>query len=109
MPPTDDHPPGADAPAGAAGQPHDDEHPDLISAHAKAGLRLFAVYLALYGAFVGVNAFAPGVMASRPTGGLNLAVAAGLGLIVAAAVLALVYMALCKRIADRHRAGGGGR
>lgn len=109
MPPIDDHPPGTEAPAGASGHHHDDEHPELISAYAKVGLRLFSVYLALYGAFVGVNAFAPGLMASRPTGGLNLAVSAGLGLIVAAVVLALVYMALCKRIADRHREGGAGR
>ncbi|RUL89115.1 DUF485 domain-containing protein [Tautonia sociabilis] len=96
MPPIDDHP------------PIDDEHPELTSAYAKVGLRLFAVYLALYGAFVLVNAFAPGLMASRPIGGLNLALATGLGLIAAAVVLALVYVGICKRIADRRRAEGGG-
>jgi uncharacterized membrane protein (DUF485 family) len=67
------------------------------------------VYLALYAAFVGVNAFAPDVMARRPTGGLNLAVSTGLGLIVAAIVLSLVYMAICKGVADRHWAASGTR
>jgi uncharacterized membrane protein (DUF485 family) len=103
----EDHP-HDEEPVGPLG-PVDEEHPELTVAYAKLGLRLFLVYLALYGAFVGINAFAPGVMASRPLGGLNLAVTAGLGLIVAAVALALIYMLLCKWTADRHRAAGGGR
>ena len=106
MPPIDDLPPPGDDHA-ATTEHHDDEHPELTTSYARVGLRLFAVYLACYGAFVGVNAFAPGVMARRPGGGLNLAVLAGLALIAGAVALALVYMAICRRIADRHRAEGG--
>ncbi|WP_235904962.1 DUF485 domain-containing protein [Tautonia marina] len=98
--------------AGTRGGPpaHDvDEPPALTIAYAKVGLWLFVIYLALYAAFVGVNAFAPDVMAKRPTGGLNLAVSTGLGLIVAAIILSLVYMAICKRVADRHWAASGTR
>ncbi|WP_315852096.1 DUF485 domain-containing protein [Tautonia rosea] len=107
MPPTHERPA-----AGTRGGPpaHDvDEPPALTIAYARVGLGLFAVYLALYAAFVGVNAFAPEVMARRPTGGLNLAVSTGLGLIVAAIILSLVYMALCKRVADRYWASSGSR
>ena len=70
---------------------------------------LFGVYLVLYAGFVGLNAFAPAVMARTPFGGLNLAILYGLGLIVAAFVLALIYMALCRRIVSRHGAGGRDR
>ena len=87
----------------------DDDHPDLIAGHARAGLWLFGVYLMLYGGFVGLSAFAPGLMAREPLGGLNLAVLYGMGLILAAVVLALVYMGACRWIADRHAAGGRGR
>jgi uncharacterized membrane protein (DUF485 family) len=88
---------------------HDDDHPHLVSANAKAGLALFVVYLLLYGGFVALNAFAPGLMARPAAGGLNLAVLYGMGLIAAAFALALVYMALCRRIAERHASGGRGR
>lgn len=94
-------------PAGDGAGPHDDEHPAMTTAYAGVGLRLFAVYLAFYAGFVGLNAFAPRLMARAPLGGLNLALAYGLGLIAGAVVLALLYMALCRRIARRHRAEGG--
>ena len=42
-----------------------------------------------------VNAFWPNVMDAL-IGGVNLAVASGMGLIVGALVLALVYAALCR-------------
>jgi cation/acetate symporter len=37
---------------------------------------------------------------------VNLAILYGMGLIAAAVVLAFVYMGLCRRITDRHEAGG---
>jgi uncharacterized membrane protein (DUF485 family) len=46
----------------------------------------------------------PEWLSTRPLGGVNLAITYGLGLIVAALVLACAYMVAC-RIVDRR--GGG--
>jgi len=56
----------------------------------RAGLILFLIYLALYGGFVFLNAFATSTMETT-LGGVNLAIWYGFGLIVAALVLALIY------------------
>jgi uncharacterized membrane protein (DUF485 family) len=64
--------------------------------NARLGLALFAVYLAAYGAFVLLNAFWPELMDAVVVAGLNLAVVWGLGLIVGALALALVYAQLCR-------------
>jgi uncharacterized membrane protein (DUF485 family) len=60
------------------------------------GLVLFLVYLLLYGGFVYLNAFRSDVMARPSLGGINLATIYGFGLIVAALLLALIYMLLCR-------------
>jgi uncharacterized membrane protein (DUF485 family) len=65
--------------------------------NARLGLVLFAVYLVCYSVYVLVNAFRPAVMDEVVFSGINLAVASGMGLIVGALVLALVYAALCRR------------
>jgi uncharacterized membrane protein (DUF485 family) len=64
-------------------------------------LLLFLFYFALYAIFMGLTAFAPETLAIRVVGGVNLAVAYGMGLILAAALLAGVAMFL------RHDEGGG--
>jgi hypothetical protein len=64
--------------------------------NARLGLVLFAVYLAAYGAYVAINTFRPTLMDEVPFLGINLAVATGMGLIVGALVLALIYAALCR-------------
>ena len=76
---------------------HDDHHPQTVSRNARVGLALFLVYSALYGGFVALNAFFPHVMGRAPFGGVNLAVLYGLSLIVAAFLLALLYMFLVRR------------
>ena len=78
-------PPPADEPRDPATERH----------NARLGLALFAVYLAAYAAFVGVNAFAPSLM-DVLVGRLNVAVVYGLALIGGAVLLALVYAALCR-------------
>jgi len=83
--------------------PAEPERAETVSRNTRYGLALFATYLALYGAFVLVNAFAPGVMERMPFGGVNLAILSGFGLIGAAFLLALVYGWLC-----RGEAGPGG-
>ena len=58
----------------------------------RIGLALFWVYVALYGGFMALVLVRPDLLALRPFGGVNLAIAAGMGLIAAAFVLAVVYM-----------------
>jgi uncharacterized membrane protein (DUF485 family) len=55
-------------------------------------LWLFALYLALYLGFMLLTTFRLDVMATTPIAGVNLAILYGLLLIVAALVLALIYM-----------------
>ena len=89
--------------------PAAEDHPDLVGANARAGMWLFCVYLALYGGFMGLSAFAPGFMAREMFGGVNLAILYGMALIAAAVVLAFLYMGLCRRISDRHASEDRGR
>jgi len=99
----DNSPDAAAAPAPAGGVPprtHDDHHPETVSRNARVGLWLFGVYLLLYAGFMALNAFFPHRMAEAPFGGINLAVLYGLLLIVAAFVLALVYVFLVRNRAD---------
>lgn len=67
----------------------------MASRYARIGLVMFVVYLMCYGGFVGLNAFAPAMMELAPAGGINLAILYGMGLILAAFVLALLYGWLC--------------
>lgn len=75
----------------------EDEHPEIVAHNTRLGLVLFAVYCLLYGGFMGLSTFAPQVMKSQPFGGMNLAIIYGFGLIVAAMLLAVVYLFLAKR------------
>ena len=68
----------------------------MQSRAARIGLVLFAVYLLLYGGFVGINAFDPEAMEATPLEGVNLAILYGFGLIIAAFALALLYGWLCR-------------
>jgi uncharacterized membrane protein (DUF485 family) len=89
-------------------KPHkldDDEHPELSARNARSGLWLFAVYFAAYAIFIDLAVAWPEVMASLTPAGINLAVTYGIGLIVGAVLLALVYMWLCRRNAG-PTAGG---
>ncbi len=79
---------------------HHDEHPTLVSRNARYGLILFALYVALYAGFIYLATFQPAVLAAEAPGGANWAVAYGLGLILAAFLLAGVYMILCGRAHD---------
>ena len=70
---------------------------DAWAHNARTGMILFVLYLLLYGGFIGLSAFAPQAMAKPLLAGANVAVVYGLGLIIAAFVLAIVYMALCRQ------------
>lgn len=58
----------------------------------RLGRALFWIYVALYGGFMALVLVRPDLLSWRPFGGVNLAIAAGIGLIAAAVVLAVVYM-----------------
>ena len=76
--------------------PKEVEDPQIAARNARYGMVLFLIYLAFYGGFVGLNAFAPAQMDSSPAFGLNLATLYGFALIVAAMILALVYSWFCR-------------
>ncbi|HND52409.1 MAG TPA: DUF485 domain-containing protein [Pirellulaceae bacterium] len=65
--------------------------------NSRYGLILFAIYLVFYGAFMLLTAFSAKTMAQPAIGGANLAIVSGLGLIVLAFILSLVYGWLCRR------------
>lgn len=78
-------------------EPHTPTPPDEHDRrNSRIGLWLFAIYCVVYGGFMVLSAFFPTVIASRPFGGLNLAVHYGIGLIVGAFILALLYLVLCR-------------
>ena len=77
-------------------QAPDEDRPEVSARNARYGLWLFAVYVILYGGFMALSAFEPQLMSKAPFGGVNLAIIYGFGLIVAALVLALIYMVLCR-------------
>jgi uncharacterized membrane protein (DUF485 family) len=66
----------------------------------RVGLALFGVYVLLYGGFMALVLAGPDLLATRVFGGVNLAIACGLGLIVAAVVLSVVYI-LARASRDR--------
>lgn len=80
----------------SAPPPGHEDHPDITSHNSRLGLVLFFVYLALYAGFIAVTTFRPNLLAKTPFAGVNLAILYGFGLILAALILAAVYMALCK-------------
>jgi uncharacterized membrane protein (DUF485 family) len=94
--------PDKSAAAGSAAA-HDD-HPEVSTANARAGLVLFFLYLAFYAGFMGLAAFAPQAMGRPAIAGVNLAITYGMGLIVGAFVVAALYMAICGRNARRFAA-----
>jgi uncharacterized membrane protein (DUF485 family) len=76
-----------------------------LTANARLGLFLFAIYCLVYFSFVLVNAFAPRWMSDTTWAGLNLAVLWGMGLIVLAFGLSLIYGLLCRSETDAKSPG----
>ena len=75
------------------GHHHDDRH---VAPNAKLGLFMFALYLVLYLGFMGIATIKYEWFNAAAPGGVNLAIAYGMGLILSALVLASIYMMLCK-------------
>lgn len=70
--------------------------------NARLGMTLFVLYLLFYGAFVVINAAWPEVMDTIGIAELNLAVLYGLGLIIGAFVISIVYALLSKNPAGEQ-------
>lgn len=83
--------------------PHEHDSDLTAARNSRYGLALFALYLLLYGGFVLLNAFDPSLMEATPFAGVNLAVLYGLGLIVAAILLAFLYGWLCRAPVEEGR------
>ena len=77
-------------------------------AKARLGLFMFALYGIVYAGFVLINTIAPDVMERIAFAGLDLAVIYGMGLIVLAVVLGLIYSQICSRLEARAIAAGTG-
>jgi uncharacterized membrane protein (DUF485 family) len=77
--------------------PRNSESEPQSRRHTRIGHGLFLLYLALYSAFVLVNAFAPQLMELTPFGGVNLAVVSGIALIAVAFLLAVIYDWICRK------------
>lgn len=67
------------------------------------GFGLFWIYVILYFGFIALVLFRPDVLSSRPFGGVNLAIASGLGLIAAALLLSVVYMVAARVVESPGR------
>jgi uncharacterized membrane protein (DUF485 family) len=86
---------------------HHEDHPEVISRNARVGLVLFCVYFAVFVGFLMLNVFAPQVMSATEVAvgedhvitlwGTNVGVVYGVGLIVLAIALAVVYMRAVRR------------
>ncbi|MFA7331629.1 MAG: DUF485 domain-containing protein [Candidatus Delongbacteria bacterium] len=75
---------------------------------ARLGVWMFAVYALIYVGFVAINIADPLAMEHTVFAGLNLAVVYGMGLILVALVLALVYDRVCS-VRERLLASKEGR
>ncbi len=70
--------------------------------NSRIGMKLFTIYLLLYGGFVLLNTFSPTTMEATPLEGINVAILYGFALIVVAFVLALLYGLLCTKEGDEQ-------
>lgn len=74
----------------------DDGDPQTRLRQTRIGLFLFWIYAIFYGIFIVANTFAASWMEWSPFLGLNMAVVSGMGLILFAVFLAIVYGYLCR-------------
>ena len=79
---------------------------ELLAYKQKAGLRLFFIYSGIYGVFVLLNAIFPSMMESVIFFGLNLAIVYGIGLILIAIIMGLLYNHQCTKMEKRLDTGG---
>ena len=74
----------------------------MVARNARMGVILFIIYVVFYGGFMALSAFWPDIMGQPFLGGVNLAIVYGFALIVAAFVLALIYLQTCRNNTKRE-------
>ena len=67
----------------------------------RLGVVMFTIYMVVYIGFVLIGTLFPKILGAKFLGGQNLAFLYGMGLIVLAAVMGLLYNFLCTRLEDR--------
>lgn len=77
-----------------------EEKESLTKRKSTLGIRLFFIYLVCYAGFVAIGVFEYELLAIQVLGGLNLALAYGIGLIVFAIILGIVYNYYCSKYED---------
>lgn len=77
-----------------------EEKESLTKRKSALGIRLFFIYLICYAGFVVIGVFQYELLSIPVLGGLNLALAYGIGLIVFAVILGVVYNYYCSKYED---------
>lgn len=77
-----------------------EEKENLTKRKSTLGIRLFFVYLICYAGFVAIGVFQYELLAAKVFGGLNLALAYGIGLIIFAVILGIIYNHYCTKYED---------
>ena len=67
----------------------------------RLGVKMFLIYCVVYVGFVVINSVKPTLMGAN-IGPLNLAIVYGMGLIVLALIMALIYTHLCSKEEQKH-------
>ena len=76
------------------------EKETLTKRKSALGIRLFFIYLICYAGFVIIGVFQYELLAIQVLGGINLALAYGIGLILFAVILGVVYNYYCTKYED---------
>jgi len=72
-----------------------------IQAKTRLGVVLFIAYSLIYAGFVFIGTFYPQLLGFEFLAGLNLAFVYGMGLIILAGVMGLIYNFLCTRLENK--------
>lgn len=72
---------------------------------AKLGIQFFFIYLFFYVSFVVIGVFNYELLAIKVFRGVNLAICYGIGLIIFAVLLGILYNFLCSRYEDETEGG----
>lgn len=86
-----------------------EENQVLNKKKSRLGIRLFFVYFFFYAGFVAIGVFQYELLAIPILAGLNLAIVYGIGLIVFAVLLGIVYNHYCSKYEDEHELAEGGK
>lgn len=79
-------------------EPASQSGPDPTAQYkARLGIWMFLVYCVAYAGFVAINVVSPDLMERTVLRGMNLAVVYGIGLILWAILLAVIYDVACRR------------